>query len=65
MSSLAYAIVIWAMSVAPMAHVVALRETSVVMAALIGSVALKESFGMRRIMAAAVVALGVAMLQLG
>ena len=62
-SSLAYAAVIWAMSVAPMAHVVALRETSVVMAAIIGSLALKEPFGVRRIMAAIVVACGAAMLQ--
>ncbi len=62
-SSLAYAIVIWAMSVAPMAHVVALRETSVVMAAIIGSLALKEPFGVRRIMAAVIVACGAAMLQ--
>ena len=62
-SSLAYVAVVWAMSVAPMAHVVALRETSVVMAAIIGSLALKEPFGMRRIMAAIVVACGAAMLQ--
>ena len=63
--SLAYAIVIWAMSVAPLVHVVALRETSVVMAALIGALALKESFGLRRIVAAVVVACGVAILQVG
>jgi drug/metabolite transporter (DMT)-like permease len=64
-SSTAYAIAIWAMSVAPMAHVVALRETSVVMAAAIGALFLGEPFGRRRIAAAAVVAAGAALLQLG
>jgi len=64
-SSLAYAIVIWAMSVAPMAHVVALRETSVIMAAVIGALILKEPFGGRRIAAAAVVAAGAVLLQVG
>jgi drug/metabolite transporter (DMT)-like permease len=64
-SSLAYGIVIWAMSVAPMAQVVALRETSVVMAAAIGALFLGEPFGRRRIAAAAVVALGAVLLQTG
>lgn len=64
-SSLAYGIVIWAMSVAPMAHVVALRETSVIMAAAIGALVLKEPFGGRRIAAAAVVAAGAVLLQIG
>lgn len=64
-SSLAYGIVIWAMSAAPMAHVVALRETSVIMAAAIGALVLGEPFGRRRITAAIVVALGAALLQIG
>ena len=64
-SSLAYGIVIWAMSVAPMAHVVALRETSVIMAAVIGALVLKEPFGGRRIAAATVVAAGAVLLQIG
>lgn len=64
-SSLAYGIVIWAMSLAPMAHVVALRETSVIMAAAIGAVFLKEPFGGHRITAAAVVAGGAVLLQTG
>ena len=61
----AYAIAIWAMSQGPMAHVVALRETSVIMAAIIGALVLKEPFGPRRIAAAAVVALGAVLLQVG
>lgn len=64
-SSAAYGIVIWAMSLAPMAHVVALRETSVVMAALIGALWLGEPFGRRRVAAACVVAAGAGLLQLG
>ncbi|MEM7223564.1 MAG: EamA family transporter [Pseudomonadota bacterium] len=61
----AYAIAIWAMSQGPMAHVVALRETSVIMAAIIGALVLKEPFGPRRIAAAAVVTLGALLLQVG
>ena len=42
-----------------MAHVSALRETSVVIAALIGALVLKEPFGRTRIAAALLVAAGV------
>jgi drug/metabolite transporter (DMT)-like permease len=59
----AYGLVIWAMSRAPMASVSALRETSVIMAALIGMRLLHEPFGMRRVVAASVVAAGVVLLQ--
>ena len=48
-----------------MAHVVALRETSVIMAAAIGALVLGEPFGRRRIAAACVVAAGAALLQIG
>ena len=61
----AYSIVIWAMSLGPMAHIIALRETSVVLAAMIGTVLLKEPFGGRRIAAAAVVASGAVLLNTG
>ena len=46
-----------------MAHVSALRETSVLFAALIGAAMLKEPFGIRRAAAAAVIACGVVLLQ--
>jgi drug/metabolite transporter (DMT)-like permease len=59
----AYGLVIWAMSVAPMASVSALRETSVIMAALIGTRLLREPFGRRRVVAASVVPLGVVLLE--
>ena len=58
-----YAIAIWAMSLAPMAQVTALRETSVIFGAIIGALILKESFGPKRIAAAVLVAGGNALLQ--
>ena len=63
-SGLAYGIVIWAMSVAPIALVVSLRETSVLIAAAIGSLLLNEPFGPRRITAAAVIVAGAALMHL-
>jgi uncharacterized membrane protein len=41
---------------------VALRETSVIFGAVIGAVVLKEGFGFRRVMAAALVTLGIGLL---
>jgi drug/metabolite transporter (DMT)-like permease len=60
----AYGIVLWAMTRAPVASVAALRETSVLFAALIGALWLKEGFGIRRLAGAASVVLGVAALKL-
>ncbi len=60
----AYGLVIWAMSFAAMAAVSALRETSVIFAALIGTVLLKERFGLLRISAAVMVATGVMLMNL-
>jgi drug/metabolite transporter (DMT)-like permease len=64
MSLVAYGMVIWAMSIAPLAYVSALRETSVLLAAAIGTLLLGEPFGRRRILAAGLVVIGVAILQL-
>lgn len=61
---LSYAIVLWAMTRAPIAAVAALRETSVIFAAIIGSVLLKEQMGRLRIAGAVVVACGIAALRL-
>jgi drug/metabolite transporter (DMT)-like permease len=47
-----------------MSAVSALRETSVIAAALIGTRLLREPFGTRRVLAASVVALGVVLLQI-
>ena len=61
----AYGLVVWALVLAPMAAVSALRETSVLFAALIGVKLLGEPFGRRRIAAAALVAAGVVMIEWG
>jgi drug/metabolite transporter (DMT)-like permease len=55
---LGYGIVIWALSFGAMAHVAALRETSVIFASAIGTLVLRESLGHWRISAAVVVASG-------
>ncbi|HTS22856.1 MAG TPA: EamA family transporter [Casimicrobiaceae bacterium] len=60
----AYGIVLWAMTRAPVAAVAALRETSVLFAALIGSLWLKEGFGLPRLVGAVAVVLGIAALKL-
>jgi len=62
LSALGYGIVIWAMGRSPMAQVSALRETSVILAAAIGTVVMGESFGRRRIFAAILIAGGNALL---
>jgi drug/metabolite transporter (DMT)-like permease len=62
MATLAYAIVLWAMGRGGMAHVSALRETSVLIAALIGTRLLGEPFGARRVAASAAVAVGLALM---
>jgi len=60
----AYGIVLWAMTLAPVAAVAALRETSVLFAALIGAYWLKEGFTLPRLAGAASVVLGIAALKL-
>jgi len=57
-SLLAYALVIWAATMGPMGMVSALRETSVVFAALIGRIALSETLSRRRLIACIAVAAG-------
>ena len=64
MCAIAYALVVWALRHAPMAHVSSMRETSVVFAALIGVFVLGESFGARRIIAALMVTAGLIIMQL-
>lgn len=62
LSMAAYTLVLWALSLAPVAPIAALRETGVIFAALIGALRLGEPFGRRRIAAAVLVAAGVALL---
>ncbi len=59
-----YGIALWAMTVAPVASVAALRETSVLFAALLGTWLLKEKFGLQRALGTLVVVLGVVALRL-
>jgi drug/metabolite transporter (DMT)-like permease len=62
---LGYAIVIWAMTQAPIAAVAALRETSVVFAAIIGVAALREPFHAQRAIAVLVILVGIILLRIG
>lgn len=63
MYTASYGFVVWAMSITPMTYVSALRETSVIVAAILGTRLLKEPLGGRRIFSACLVAAGVALLQ--
>ena len=60
-----YAIALWAMTRAPVASVAALRETSVLFAAILGTVLLKERFGLQRALGTLVIVAGVMALRLG
>jgi len=62
---LSYALILFALSQGAMAHVSALRETSVLFAAVIGAVILKEGFGIYRIVAAGIIGTGVILMQVG
>lgn len=64
LSALSYGIALWAMTRAPVAVVAALRETSVIFAALIGALLLKEGRLGRRLVGAAIVLAGLVALKL-
>jgi drug/metabolite transporter (DMT)-like permease len=64
LSLVAYWIAIWAMTVAPIALVAALRETSVLFGALIAVVVLREPLRVTRIAAAAMIVAGLALIRL-
>jgi drug/metabolite transporter (DMT)-like permease len=63
LSIAAYVIALWAMMRAPIAAVAALRETSVIFAALIGAWLLHEPFGRHRVAGACLVVAGIALLK--
>jgi drug/metabolite transporter (DMT)-like permease len=65
LSLIAYGLVVWAQARGNLATIAALRETSIVIAALIGMVFLHERFGRFRMTASAVVVTGIAILELG
>ena len=62
MGTLGYGIVVWAYAMGTVAQAATLRETSVIFAALIGTMILGEPFGRYRVLAAALVAAGVILL---
>ena len=64
LSVTSYWIAIWAMTVAPIAIVAALRETSVLFAAIISVVILKEQLRPARVIAALMIVFGLALIRL-
>jgi drug/metabolite transporter (DMT)-like permease len=61
---LSYALVLWAQTRAALAPVAALRETSVIVGAIIGAVVFRERFGRWRVLATCIVATGVVLINL-
>jgi drug/metabolite transporter (DMT)-like permease len=59
-----YSIALWAMTLAPVASVAALRETSVLFAVALSTWLLKERFGAQRALGACVIVAGVVALRL-
>ncbi len=57
-----YGIAIYALVLGPMAHIAALRETSVLFGALMGTLLLGEPFGVRRVAAAFVIVIGLVLM---
>jgi uncharacterized membrane protein len=57
-ATVGYAIAIWALAAGPIAHVAAVRESSVLFAAVMGALLLGEPFGVRRIVAAGIIVAG-------
>lgn len=60
-SAVSYGIAVWAFSQSSIGRVAVLRETSVLFAAVLGSVVLKEPLGTRRILSALVILTGFAL----
>ena len=61
-ATVGYGLAVWAFSRAGLAHMAALREVSVLFAAVIGAVWLGEGWGWRRLAAAATIVLGLLLL---
>jgi drug/metabolite transporter (DMT)-like permease len=61
-ANVGYGIAIYALVLGPMAHIAALRETSVLFGALMGTLLLGEPFGVRRVAAAFVIVVGLVLM---
>ncbi len=59
-----YGLALWAMTMAPVAAVAALRETSILFAIAISAFILKENIGTKRLAAVALIAMGAAVMRL-
>jgi drug/metabolite transporter (DMT)-like permease len=59
-----YGLALWAMTMAPVAAVAALRETAILFAVAISAFILKESVGPKRLAAVALIAMGAAVMRL-
>jgi drug/metabolite transporter (DMT)-like permease len=59
-----YGLALWAMTVAPVALVAALRETSIVFATVVSAVLLKEKLTPRRLLATSLIVAGAVSLRL-
>jgi drug/metabolite transporter (DMT)-like permease len=59
-----YGLALWAMTIAPVAVVAALRETSILFGTVIAGLVLKEHIGPRRIVSACIIACGAVILRL-
>jgi drug/metabolite transporter (DMT)-like permease len=59
-----YGLALWAMTMAPVAAVAALRETSILFAVAISAIILNESVGIRRLVAVGFIAAGAAVMRL-
>lgn len=64
-SLFSFSMALYGFSIAPVAYISAMRETAVVIAAVMGWWFLKEGFGARRTLAAVILASGLALLQFG
>ncbi|HXZ74583.1 MAG TPA: DMT family transporter, partial [Streptosporangiaceae bacterium] len=65
LSVLAYGLVLWAQTRGALAPIAALRETSVIFGAIIGTLVFREPFGRTRIVATVVVVCGILLLNVG
>jgi len=65
LSVLAYGLVLWAQTRGALAPIAALRETSVIFGAIIGTLIFREQFGRTRIAATVLVVAGIVLLNLG
>jgi len=65
LSVLAYGLVLWAQTRGALAPIAALRETSVIFAAIIGTLVFREPFGRARILATVLVVAGIVLLNVG